>query len=170
MAYAPCAQLSLSDAIAFRVLFKGPAPQPRQLYWRGPVLWDFDGRTWRTGPRRLRAAEEVSGGEGKFEYAVVLEPHNRNWLFALETAASLPPNSWLSNDGQVLSYAEVRSRVRYEMTSIAGAQRSDAETSGSLARGRMLPPGFNPRTVALAEGWRRSAHASIPSFVWEAAG
>ncbi len=150
------AQLSLSDATAFRVLFKGPAPRPRQLYWRGPVLWDFDGRTWRTGPRRLRAADDVEGGEGTFEYAVVLEPHNRNWLFALETAATLPPNSWLSNDGQILSNSEVRSRMRYEMTSIAGGRRTNPETPGSLARASILPPGYNPRTLALAEGWRRS--------------
>ena len=150
------AQLSLSDATAFRVLFKGQAPRPRQLYWRGPVLWDFDGRTWRTGPRRLRAADDVEGGEGTFEYSVVLEPHNRNWLFALETAASLPPNAWLSNDGQILSNSEVRSRMRYEMSSIAGGRRTNPETPGSLARASLLPPGYNPRTLALAQEWRRS--------------
>ena len=150
------AQLSLSDAIAFRVLFNGPAPKPRQLYWRGPVLWDYDGRTWRTGPRRQRSTEQVTGGNETFNYSVVLEPHNRNWLFALETAASLPPNSWLSYDGQIFSHAEVRNRMRYEMTSIAGARRSEPETTGSLARARMLPPDYNPRAGALAAGWRRS--------------
>ena len=149
-------QLSLSDAIAFRALFKGASPRPRQLYWRGPVLWDFDGRTWRTGPRRLRSADEVSEGDAKFEYTVVLEPHNRNWLFALETAASLPPNAWLSNDGQIMSYAEIRNRMRYDMTSIAGGRRAGIETEGSLARGTLLPAGFNPRTLELAQGWRRT--------------
>ena len=149
-------QLSVSDAIAFRALFKGPAPAPRQLYWRGPVLWDFDGRTWRTGPRRLMAADEVTDGDTRFEYTVILEPHNRNWLFALETAASLPPNSWLSNDGQLMSYAEIRNRIRYEMTSIAGGRRDTVETEGSLARGMLLPAGYNPRTLELAQGWRRS--------------
>ncbi len=149
-------QLSVSDAIAFRALFKGPAPAPRQLYWRGPVLWDYDGRTWRTGPRRWRTADEVTGGEAKFEYAVVLEPHNRNWLFALETAASLPPNSWLSNDGQVMSNAEIRNRMRYDMVSVAGGRRGGEETQGSQARATILPAGFNPRTIALAQEWRRT--------------
>ena len=149
-------QLSVSDAIAFRALFTGPAPSPRQLYWRGPVLWDFDGRTWRTGPRRWRTADEVTGGEAKFEYAVVLEPHNRNWLFALETAASLPPNAWLSNDGQVMSNTEIRNRMRYEMVSLAGGKRATEETPGSLARATILPATFNPRTAALAQEWRRT--------------
>jgi protein-glutamine gamma-glutamyltransferase len=154
MAPGTLSQLSVSDAVAFRVLFKGPAPSPRYLYWRGPVLWDFDGRTWRTGPRRVRAPDEVTGGTGKFEYSVIIEPHNRNWLFALETAASLPPNAWLSNDGQVMSYSEVRNRMRYEMTSVTEGRGTDTETPGSLARGKLLPAGFNPRSVALAQSWR----------------
>ena len=45
--------LALSDAIAFRAEFRStPPPQP-QRYWRGPVLWDFDGRTWSIGPSFL---------------------------------------------------------------------------------------------------------------------
>ena len=37
-------ELSLSDAVAFRVDFEGPAPPPWLRYWRGPVLSHFDGR------------------------------------------------------------------------------------------------------------------------------
>ena len=37
----------VDDRIAFRASFSGPAPPPAQRYWRGPVLWDFDGRQWR---------------------------------------------------------------------------------------------------------------------------
>ena len=42
-------QLSLSDEVAFRVQFHSPPPKPQHLYWRGPVMWDFDGRTWTIG-------------------------------------------------------------------------------------------------------------------------
>lgn len=42
-------KLILSDAVAFRVNFYGDIPQPKQLYWRGPVLWKFDGKTWSPG-------------------------------------------------------------------------------------------------------------------------
>lgn len=42
-------KLILSDAVAFRVNFDGDIPQPKQLYWRGPVLWQFDGKTWSPG-------------------------------------------------------------------------------------------------------------------------
>ena len=40
-------QLSLSDEVAFRVRFDGKAPPEEALYWRGPVLDWFDGRSWR---------------------------------------------------------------------------------------------------------------------------
>ena len=87
------ARLALSDATAFRVEFQAETPPPQLRYWRGPVLWDFDGRDWRMGPTILSAFKPPSGGEQTYRYSIVLEPHNRQWLFALETAASLPPGS-----------------------------------------------------------------------------
>ena len=39
-------ELALSDAVAFRVRFDGTPPPAEDLYWRGPVLNSFDGRTW----------------------------------------------------------------------------------------------------------------------------
>ena len=41
--------LSLSDAVAFRARFDAEPPNRARLYWRGPVLWDFDGKAWRAG-------------------------------------------------------------------------------------------------------------------------
>ncbi|HEV7822349.1 MAG TPA: DUF3488 domain-containing protein, partial [Burkholderiales bacterium] len=39
--------LLTSDAVAFRVNFESAdMPATQQLYWRGPVMWDFDGQTW----------------------------------------------------------------------------------------------------------------------------
>ena len=45
-------KLVSSYAPAFRVRFAGAVPPAEERYWRGPVLHDFDGRTW----RRLRTA------------------------------------------------------------------------------------------------------------------
>src|SRR5262249_12411884 len=46
MAPGSLSNLILSDAVAFRVKFESPMPRRENLYWRGPVMWDFDGRTW----------------------------------------------------------------------------------------------------------------------------
>jgi len=146
-------QLTLSDAIAFRVDFRGDMPPRRTLYWRGPVLWDFDGRTWRLGNPGLAELTPPATGT-RVQYAVLLEPHNRNWLFALERPASLPAQARYLDDGQIISFAPVRARMQYDMTSALEADPDPAEAGQMLARARRLPPGFNPRARALAESWR----------------
>ena len=49
------ANLIKSDAVAFRVQFEGDRPPFSTLYWRGPVLVDFDGATWSMPQTRPRA-------------------------------------------------------------------------------------------------------------------
>jgi transglutaminase-like putative cysteine protease len=159
MAPGDVSRLTLSDAIAFRVEFEGEIPRRRFLYWRGPVLWDFDGRTWRVGTPGFAEQAEPKGG-ARQDYSVVLEPHNRNWLFALETAATLPPRARLLDDGQIVSLGPLRTRIRYEMTSVVGAAPDPEEAEHNLRRALRLPPGFNPRARALAAGWQEAARSA----------
>jgi len=150
-------QLSQSDSIAFRVKFEGdPPPRPR-LYWRGPVFWQFDGRTWRAAglPRLQRSVQlEITGTP--VDYEITLEPHNRQWMFALDMPARLPPNARITSDYLMLSVPPIRSRMRYELRSYpsyratAGADPEDFRTATSF------PRGFNPRAQSLAQEWRRS--------------
>jgi transglutaminase-like putative cysteine protease len=150
-------QLTLSDAIAFRVDFKAGEPPPRRtLYWRGPVLWDFDGRTWRVGSPALVEMEQPRNGT-PVEYSVLLEPHNRNWLFAMESAALLPPRARYLDDGQIVSLTPVRSRMRYDMVSRYEADPVEEEDERNLRRALRLPQGFNPRARALADRWRAAS-------------
>ncbi|MCC6212069.1 MAG: DUF3488 domain-containing transglutaminase family protein [Burkholderiales bacterium] len=148
-------QLTLSDAIAFRVDFQGELPPRRTLYWRGPVLWDFDGRTWRPGAPMPTELPQPRNG-AKVEYSVLLEPHNRHWLFALESAALLPPRSRYLEDGQIVTLAPIRARMRYDMVSRVEADPAPENDRRFLRRALRLPEGFNPRARALAEGWSRS--------------
>ena len=149
--------LALSDSIAFRAEFRTtPPPQPLR-YWRGPVLWDFDGRTWSIGPSFLVDFVAPRGGRASYRYEVVLEPHNRHWLFALETAASLPERTRISLDGQIISNAPVRARIRYELDSMVLPEPQAQETAGALRRALRLPQGSNPRASALAAQWRSAA-------------
>ncbi len=159
MAPGNLSKLVLSDAIAFRAEFEGAPPPQRFLYWRGPVLWDFDGRTWRAGPAILTPYSPPESGGPSYKYGVVLEPHNREWLFALETAATLPERARFTADGQVLAQFPVRNRMRYDMTSIATAQHRSEELPTVLRRALRLPAQFNPRATALAQEWRADGAA-----------
>ena len=149
-------QLTLSDAVAFRVDFPGDTPPRRALYWRGPVMWDFDGRTWRQGNPAMGELDPPASGT-RIEYSVLLEPHNRNWLFALEVPASLPPQARYLADGQIVNLTPVRARLRYDIASAIDAEPDPDESRQTLERARRLPPGFNPRARALAESWRGAA-------------
>jgi transglutaminase-like putative cysteine protease len=105
--------------------------------------------------------EAPQGGRATYKYSVVLEPHNRFWLFALESAASLPPSSRMSFDGQVLSSTPVRSRLRYDMVSMIAPRQEAAESRGLLGRALRLPPGYNKRAIALGQEWRAAGGTDV---------
>ena len=42
-------RLVREDRTAFRVQFQGEFPEASSLYWRGLVLWHFDGKSWTRG-------------------------------------------------------------------------------------------------------------------------
>ena len=150
-------QLAQSDALAFRAEFRGTIPPPRLRYWRGPVLWNFDGRTWRVGLALLVEPPPAPEGGTAWRYTVILEPHQRNWLFALETPAARPAHANFTFDGQIVSASPVRNRLRYDMVSVTDARPDPDEERGALRRALRLPAGYNPRAVALAEEWRRGS-------------
>jgi protein-glutamine gamma-glutamyltransferase len=156
MAPGNLSSLAQSDAIAFRAEFAGGAPPHSQRYWRGPVLWDFDGRTWTIMPTGFAAFQAPRGGT-RYAYDIVLEPHNRPWLFALESAASLPERSRMTLDGQLFANAPVRSRVRYQVSSAVNPAPDAGEEDRLLWRARRLPPDSNPRAAALGAEWRAAS-------------
>jgi transglutaminase-like putative cysteine protease len=153
MAPGAISRLSQSDAIAFRVKFQKDAPPRPQLYWRGPVFWNFDGRTWRAGDVRPYAQIKYEASGTPYDYEVTLEPHNHSWLFALELAAKVPPNAGVSADYVLLARTPVRNRVRYDMRSYTNFTEGGADDADELRPGLQLPAGFNPRARRLAQEW-----------------
>jgi transglutaminase-like putative cysteine protease len=146
--------LSLSGEIAFRARFEGEIPPKQLLYWRGPVLRLYDGRTWRAGAQQEKVSLPDTAPGETLRYEVTLEPHNKHWLFALEMPAVPPPGAIVSREHQVLSKTPVRSRLRYEMQSRPGFVPGADESDATLHTHLNLPTN-NPRTRALAEQWRR---------------
>lgn len=151
------ARVAQSDSIAFRAEFDGAPPPEPQMYWRGPVLWDFDGRTWREGRTVTAPFSAPRGGERVYRYSVILEPHNHDWMFALETAASMPPHARFTRDGQILSRTPVRSRTRYVLTSVIDPAPDAHADPDTLQRALELPRGFDPQALALAAQWRSAS-------------
>ncbi|MBK9326728.1 MAG: DUF3488 domain-containing protein [Hydrogenophilales bacterium] len=108
----------LSDELAFRAEFADARPDSRQLYWRGPVLWEYDGRAWHTAMPVAGSHSRPGAAEGRpIRYAVTLEPHRQRWLFLLGLPTSLPDNLQhsLGPDLQWLAREPVNQRLRYEL-------------------------------------------------------
>ena len=155
MAPGSISQVVQSDAIAFRVRFKGTPPPPQQLYWRALTLNDYDGINWRYRPTPERTDLPYSAEGRSIDYEITLEPHNQRWLFALETPGQLPPDSSFSSDQLILANTPVRTRLRYEMVSYPDFRPNTEESPRRLREALRLPDGVNPRTRAVAEGWRQ---------------
>ena len=110
-------KLVFSEEVALRAAFTDRVPPPNKLYWRGPVLLDFDGRTWSATPRALHDTIALDRRADAVRYTVTVEPHNRRWLFALDMPGTLPPRARIDSDYLLLSQTPVTSRMRYEMES-----------------------------------------------------
>ncbi|MBI4998255.1 MAG: DUF3488 domain-containing transglutaminase family protein [Rhodocyclales bacterium] len=158
MAPGSISQLSQSDAIAFRVRFPDRAPPQKQLYWRGPVLPEFDGRAWRPlteKPReQLPYAEPESGG---LDYEVIVEPHGRHWLFALELPGATTAATLATRDYQLVAREPVSARQRHLLRAYPALQAGADEAESIRRRALFLPAGSNPRIRALAAQWRANA-------------
>jgi transglutaminase-like putative cysteine protease len=163
-----------SDQIAFRVRFDGGAPPlTDQLYWRGPVFGQFTGRTWTAlgetrGPGAVPLEVKPDRRSG-VDYTVTIEPHQRDWLFALEWPADLPQldngsgRVRMNDDGQLFAGTLISERQRYTVRSYTQFNLGLNETALSLRPWTQLPPGFNPRTLALAGELRRATPGATDS-------
>jgi len=154
MAPGSFARLSLSEEVAFRVGYAGQTPLREQMYWRGPVLWEFDGRTWTPGEAVAPAAPQFTDTTQPIDYSVTLEPHNKTWLFALDMPDRLSIPARLTHDFRILRKDPVKARLRYEARSHLGYRANPNEAKRQIQRALQLPPSFNPRTRQLAAGWR----------------
>ncbi|MFW5815504.1 MAG: transglutaminase TgpA family protein [Wenzhouxiangella sp.] len=148
--------LFLDDSPAFRVEFAGPPPPADERYWRGPVLWNFDGTTWTRPffgdtPRR----QFVPEGERTRRYSVQLEPHEQRWLFALDYPIAAPDNATVTVDHQLLKRHPITALTRYELVSNPDFVDAPRLAEGARSVALRLPDGRNPQTLALAEELRR---------------
>jgi transglutaminase-like putative cysteine protease len=143
--------LSASGAVAFRARFHGPMPTPEDRYWRGPVLHEFDGRSWRRPVAQAFAAPEVRFAGAPLRYRITLEPHARRWVLALDLPSQWPQHEvFAAYDFTLLAARPIGSVTAFELAShpryVAGTRLSLTMRRKDLS----LPTdGSNPRSVAL---------------------
>jgi transglutaminase-like putative cysteine protease len=169
------AQLSQSDALAFRVQFENATPPPNaQLYWRGLVLDDFDGRRWKAGSfsdmpmsivlasRRAQtqtASAAAAGPTQIIDYQVYIEPTHQRWLYALETPEPRDLKVELTWNYRLLARDAVHDKFSYRARAYVG-RAMDLDLEKRLrARTLALPADSNPR----ARQWAQALRADVAS-------
>ena len=153
--------LGMSDEVAFRVDFETNPPAAADLYWRGPVLSTFDGRTWsRLDGMRGGVGDTVETLGEATRYRVMLEPGSPGWAFALEMAATFSTDDRrrsirMGDDYQLWIGPQetLGTRVNYTVTSYPRFRAMESLTEREREVFTRLPPDANPRTRALVDGW-----------------
>ena len=159
------AQLALDDSIAMRIRFDAATPPSAALYFRGPVLSDFDGREWRPLRRQLpvplRLTSELQVAGTPVDYQVTLEPNQQPWLLLLDATTAAPQvpgfTTHQNADLQWLTDRPVTKLLRYRAQSFPDFRHGPRQPVAGLQTYLALPPAFNPRTRQLGEQLRREA-------------
>ena len=160
------ATLALDDSVAMRIKFDGKPPPQSDLYFRGPVLSRFDGREWLPASVNVVSATNtrvvVSGAPVSYE--VTLEPSSKPWLLVLDATLQAPRladyQATQQPDLQWLLNRPVNELLRYQAQSHPQFQYGPTSPTAALREFVELPPGLNPRTLALANDLRRDARYS----------
>ena len=138
--------LAQSSGIAFRVNFHGNTPPMNLRYWRGPVLSRFDGTTWRQGVMNSREHPAYQPSGQSYSYEMILEPHNKTWLLAMDYPGDGIQETLYSSNFQLIALRPVHTKLFLTLSAYPASQVGLNE-SGWIRRGNTrLPENSNPRT------------------------
>lgn len=161
--------LIADEAPALRVQFFGATPPTSQMYWRGPVLADFDGRTWTRGDRQPGIPPpRTTRAPVTWDYRMDVEPSERRDLVALDLPMTTPDGVGMAHDYSLSTPTPLTSLTRWRLQSSAPMQFEVALPTPLREQALRLPNGFNPRTRALGVRWRREAGGNDATIVGRA--
>jgi len=159
------ASLGQSSELAFRAIFpQGQMPKPSELYWRGLVLSDFDGTTWR--PNRDPRVHEMVWGAVRIpdwlqhgvrlttpkpmRYQIEMEPSQQSWLFALSVPLGVDTNVGMGPEYTLQAMDDIRQQTTFNLFQYHADTVDAVIPEWLLASSLTLPSEGNPRSRAFA--------------------
>ena len=140
-----------SNAVAFRAEFHQSIPLQHQLYWRAIILWYFDGRTWEQGKTNLSPSAKIDAYSSLTEYTVTLEPHQNNWLFALDIPVQVPEKIQYTNNFVLRLHNKLTTLYQYNVASALQYTIQRDISVWEKSAGLKIPLNSNPQTVRLGQ-------------------
>ncbi len=112
-------QLGLSDELVFRAKFNAELPSQNKLYWRGPVYSYTDGKRWTEGKvsKKNAVVSKVDYKGYKYQYTLMMEPQDKEWVFALDMPSSFPKALKQNSQYQIITTEKNNQRAEYKFTS-----------------------------------------------------
>ena len=146
--------LSESSEIAFRATFEDAPPPLRELYWRGLVLTDTNGRGWTRAAAFPAKSISFTPLNDPVTYQITLEPSNKPWMPALELPGVRPKGARFQPDFTLEHRDAIRERLNYTLTSYTRYRTGELDVT-ERAQTLRLPGNVSSRTQDLADQWRR---------------
>ena len=163
--------LLTDPAVVMRIGFDGPPPLGNQRYFRGMVLWNFDGRAWVPGAAARRAWSPVPVGiRGRvIHYDVTLLPSQQHWMFALDVPIDASDGAVMGPDHTLWSIKSIDRTIHYRAASATSYRLVPERLDPRIrAAALQLPAGFDPRARALAERWRVESGSNDSTIIRDA--
>lgn len=156
-------ELFMDDSPAFRVTFKDDnIPPNNQLYWRGPVLWNFDGTTWsRKKHRQTRSRIQQYTQESAYQYQVELESTGQNYMFGLDYVVNPPAKAFLLPDSLIYSPVKINQLRHYELESVLLDRFYQELSKQDLALLLDYPKNQNLDTQMMMKSWQQEAQNDL---------
>jgi transglutaminase-like putative cysteine protease len=148
--------LSKTDRRMFTVGFDKDIPSMSLLYWRGAVLWDYDGTTWhqrKNWQQEDYIGNPIRGDYLRVNYTMRLPAHGKRWLYALDFPLYRPLGASFTRDHQLIA----ENRLSEPFTYKAGSILVDAY------KRRLGVSGHNKET-ALALSYPKNSNPKLQKF------
>src|ERR1017187_1040738 len=139
---------------------RGTQPPRAERYWRGPVLHEFDGYTWRRIRADFGSPPPLEFAGRGYRYEVTLEPNTHGVLIALELPRGVPvqpPSVFATFDYQLIGSKSASSAISYRLESFPQHRSLEALSPDVRALDLALPRARNPRSLELAHSLRAAA-------------
>lgn len=152
-------ELLTDDRTAMRATFDDTTPTPDDMYWRGPVLNHFDGRTWSRNlldPQRNLKLNDTKPPEAAFlgepvAYTLTIEPNQTRHIPALDVPNEAPEQTTQRHGYNLENNNPINNLKQFKLTSHTQYILAPNLSPAMQQAYQQLPEGFNPRTRAWVE-------------------
>ena len=155
--------LARSSELAFRAEFEDGPPARSDMYWRGLVLSEFDGRAWRQGRdgkdllSQLDTQLLYQDFANPIRYRIIQEPSFQHWLFTLALAYSDDLTIRMVNDFRLIRMAEIEKRFEFSVVSDLNATIQPELKNKQFVFETQLPATGNPQSRQFAQQLRQQS-------------